>query len=111
MIKNDRALAPLRAISENLDFIVDWNADSQQITLQDRKRIIRLTIGSNEASLNFFDDGKAPETIALDAPPEIINGRTFIPVRFIAESTGADVSWDSVTQTINIKLINSTFPD
>lgn len=103
MIKNDRVLAPLRAISESLDFIVDWNAQSQQITLQDNKRIIHLTIGSNEASLNLFDDGKEPETILLDAAPEIINGRTLVPVRFIAESTGADVSWDSSTQNINIK--------
>jgi Copper amine oxidase N-terminal domain. len=62
-----------------------------------------MFIGSNEASLNFFDDGKAPETITLDTAPEMINGRTLIPVRFIAESTGADVSWDEATQTINIK--------
>ena len=103
VIKNDRALAPLRAISESLGFTVDWNAQSQQITLQDNKRVIRLTIGSNEATLNFLDDGKEAETILLDAAPEIINGRTLIPVRFIAESTGADVSWDSATQNINIK--------
>jgi len=102
VIKNDRALAPLRGISESLGFTVDWNAQSQQITLQDNKRVIRLTIGSNEATLNFLDDGKEPETILLDAAPEIINGRTLVPVRFIAESTGADVSWDSVTQNINI---------
>lgn len=103
VIKSDRTLAPLRAISESLGFTVDWNAQSQQVTLQDNKRIIHLMIGSDEAHLNFFDDGKEPEIIILDVAPEIINGRTLVPVRFIAESAGVDVSWDSVGRNVNIK--------
>ena len=103
VIKSDRTLAPLRAISESLGFTVDWNAQSQQVTLQDNKRIIHLMIGSKEAHLNLFDDGKEPEIIILDVAPEIINGRTLVPVRFIAESAGADISWDSVARNVNIK--------
>jgi hypothetical protein len=34
--------------------------------------------------------------------PEIINGRTMVPVRFVAEILGAKVDWDSTTKTITI---------
>ncbi|MGB9730180.1 MAG: copper amine oxidase N-terminal domain-containing protein, partial [Thermoprotei archaeon] len=34
--------------------------------------------------------------------PEIINGRTMLPLRFVAESLGADVQWDGTTKTITI---------
>lgn len=36
--------------------------------------------------------------------PKIINGRTFVPLRFISEAFGAQVSYDNVTQTANISL-------
>jgi len=34
--------------------------------------------------------------------PEIINGRTMVPVRFIAENLGCSVNWESTTKTITI---------
>ncbi|MEM3872551.1 MAG: copper amine oxidase N-terminal domain-containing protein [Nitrososphaeria archaeon] len=34
--------------------------------------------------------------------PEIINGRTMLPIRFIAENLGCDVIWDGVNKTIKI---------
>ncbi|OMF33746.1 hypothetical protein BK133_13215 [Paenibacillus sp. FSL H8-0548] len=42
--------------------------------------------------------------VALDAPATIIKGSTLVPVRFIAESLGADVKWDTTTSTVNIML-------
>ena len=38
----------------------------------------------------------------LDAPPVIRNGRTFVPLRFISEVFGAEVSWDQVTRTVTV---------
>ncbi|MGC8789790.1 MAG: copper amine oxidase N-terminal domain-containing protein [Caldisericum sp.] len=32
----------------------------------------------------------------------MINGRTMLPLRFVAESLGADVQWDGTTKTITI---------
>jgi hypothetical protein len=34
--------------------------------------------------------------------PEIINGRTMLPLRFVTENLGATVGWDQNTQTITI---------
>jgi len=46
-------------------------------------------------------DGKK---IIIDAPAEIIKGRTFVPIRAIAEIFGAQVDWKASNQTITIHL-------
>ncbi len=47
---------------------------------------IVLTVGSNIATVNG-------ETITTDVAPVIVNGRTMLPIRFIAEALGAEVEW------------------
>ncbi len=44
----------------------------------------------------------------IDVPPMIVNDRTVVPVRFIAESFGADVSWDDATKKVTVKKDDST---
>ena len=39
----------------------------------------------------------------LDVPARIVNDRTFVPLRFVMEELGADVTWDSDSYTVNIK--------
>jgi hypothetical protein len=38
----------------------------------------------------------------MDVPPKIINGRTMVPVAFIAENLGCTVEWDEATKTVSI---------
>ena len=38
----------------------------------------------------------------LDVPPEIINGRTLVPARAVAEALDCSVNWDGNTQTVTI---------
>lgn len=103
ILKNNRILAPLRGIAEALDYSVDWDASTNTATLQDKNRIIKFTIGEDKASVNLFDDGAAPKTVTLDVPAQNINGRVMVPVRFIAENIGAEVTWDEAAQRINIR--------
>ena len=44
------------------------------------------------------------EWIALDAPPRIVNDRTLIPLRAVAEALGAQVGWDEAEQTVTVEL-------
>ena len=37
--------------------------------------------------------------------PVIIDGRTFVPVRFVADELGATVAWDNATKTVTITKI------
>lgn len=40
------------------------------------------------------------QEIKPDVPPQIINGRTMVPVRWIAEALGADVQWDEENKIV-----------
>jgi hypothetical protein len=62
-----------------------------------RRVLILLTIGKNVMMVN----GKS---IELDAEPFIMNDRTMVPVRAIAEAFGAEVKWLDKTQTVEIEL-------
>ena len=42
------------------------------------------------------------QTKTPDVAPQIIDGRTMVPVRFIAELFGCEVSWDTNTQSVII---------
>ncbi len=39
----------------------------------------------------------------LDVAPTVLNGRTFLPVRFVAENFGCVVNWDEASQTVVIE--------
>lgn len=57
--------------------------------------LIVLTIGSKTAQVN----GKA---VGLDVAPQIIQGTTVVPIRFIAENLGCEVLWSAPEQRISI---------
>jgi len=65
------------------------------------KRVIVLTIGSDIVTV----DGHAT---SVDAAPEIVAGRTFVPIRFIAETFGSTVAWIPATRSVTIVLGSTT---
>ena len=95
VIVNDRTLVPLRKIFEALDAEVVWNEETDTVTAYKDDTVIGLCIGDNIANVNGND-------IILDVPPEIINDRTLVPLRFIAESLGCRTDWQEKTQNIYI---------
>lgn len=68
-------------------------------TKADESAIIQLTIGSTKAYVNFKE-------VTLDQPPVIENGRTLVPVRFIAETLDILVDWNSKDQTVSLIFDN-----
>lgn len=95
VIVNERTLVPIRAIIEAMGGTVGWDGEKREVSLDYNGDNIRLVIDSTTAYFN----GKAAE---LDTAPAIINERTMLPIRFIAESFGFDVAWDGDTQKITI---------
>lgn len=63
--------------------------------------IIKLQVKNTVAMINA-------DTVSLDAPPIIKDGRTLVPLRFISEAFGAKLTWDPVFQIIDIVLGNDT---
>ncbi len=101
VIVNDRTLLPVRAVVEQMGGTVDWNGDTKEVTLSYGDDEIKLTIDSADAYLNG-------EKQTLDAAPTVINDRTMLPIRFIAESFKFNVEWNASEQTITITKTKTT---
>ncbi|GAC90621.1 hypothetical protein KN10_1057 [Anoxybacillus flavithermus NBRC 109594] len=86
IMMNNRIFVPFRAIAQTMGANVFWNANTKQVTVQKNKKVIFLTVQSSTATIN-------DQTVTLDAPPIIYKGRTFVPIRFIAEALDANVQW------------------
>lgn len=95
IIEAGRTLVPMRAIFEAMGATVEWEQATQTVTGTKGDIIIKMTIGNPVMTVN----GKA---ITLDVAPKVLNGRTLVPVRAVAESFDADVKWDGTTQTVII---------
>lgn len=99
MIVNGRTMVPVRFIieDESLKGQVYWDGNQQKVAMDVRGKYIEFFIGSRTAKV----DG---EKITLDTAPYIYQDRTYIPVRFLAESLGAAVSWDNASRIVNIEF-------
>lgn len=86
-IERGRTMVPLRFIAESFGFEVDWDPEESRINVGHKgtgDKII-LTVGSTTATVNGTQ-------CQLDVPPQIVGGRTFLPIRFIVEAIGARVA-------------------
>ncbi|MEF3245080.1 MAG: copper amine oxidase N-terminal domain-containing protein [Caldisericaceae bacterium] len=79
---------------------VGWENSTKTVTIRLGSKFIQLQIGNANAIANGAD--KLIDTTNLKVVPEIINGRTMLPLRFVAESLGCEVNWDGKTKTITI---------
>lgn len=94
---NGRIMLPVRSILEALGAEIQWDSSTKTVTASKQDKDIKLKINSTTAIVNG-------ETKILDVPASIINGKTFVPVRFIAESFGADVDWNPKDRIILITI-------
>lgn len=92
-----RVLVPLRGVVERLGGNVQYDADSKVITgaQSNLAKQFRLRVGSDEALMNG-------QNMSLDSPPRVINGTTYVPLRFVSEALGADVRWDNAKHVVTI---------
>ncbi len=105
VVKNGRVLIPIRPLMETLEKTVEWNEEKQQTTISDETTTVTLTVGSDimeKTVTNPLDGTVTTEKVTLEAPPEIIDGRTCLPVRAVVEAFGAAVIWDAETNTVLI---------
>ena len=100
IIKNGRTLVPIRAIIEALAGTVGWDATTKKATVTLGKKAITLWIGKSAATVNGVST--PIDSTNAKVAPEIISGRTMLPLRFVTENFGCSVVWAAATKTITI---------
>lgn len=91
-----RLLVPFRDYIEWLGGTVHWDP-SGQITAEVHGRGLSLFLGSPVAQV-------AGKPLAMDVPAQIIDGRTYIPLRAISEGLGALVDYDGTAVRITTRM-------
>ena len=95
VVQNERTLVPVRFVAEALGYGVAWNQADNSVVIDDGK--IVLYIGTNTAKI----DGK---TVRLDVKSTVIQNRTMVPLRVVAETLNCSVDWIAETKTV---LVNA----
>ena len=84
LIVNGTTLVPFRPIFEELGLNVIWKSKTNQVIGESSQLNISITMGSTKAVVNDL-------AMNMPAAPTTINGTTYIPLRFIAESSGGEL--------------------
>ena len=97
IIQNGRLLVPFRKIFEALDCAVSYNSydNYKGVTAVKGNTSITAQIGSDTMIANG-------ETIKLDSPAIIVNGRTLVPLRAVSESLDCSVKWNNDDKSVEI---------
>ncbi len=84
--ENGRTQIPIRAVAEALGCEVSWDEETYTATLTKGDKTVIIKIGS-------ADMQSGNEIITMDTTAQIVNDRTYIPVRFAGEALGLKVEW------------------
>jgi outer membrane protein assembly factor BamB len=99
-VKGGRTMVPFRFLGESIGAEVSFEKDPAtgrvaKVSYSLSGKTIVLPVDSRTAVVN----GKE---ITLDAPPEIKDGRTYVPLRFVTDALGGEVSWDAKARQATI---------
>lgn len=93
----DTTVIPIRIVAEALGAKVDWDEAAQSVIVCDENTRICIPLSSNYAVINNAWEAE------LSTRAFIAGGRTYVLLRFVSETLGAEVAWDSRTMTITIQ--------
>ncbi|MBE7046975.1 MAG: copper amine oxidase N-terminal domain-containing protein [Ruminococcaceae bacterium] len=94
-IVDGRTLVPMRGIFEEFGAEIMWEQSTRTVTAKVGDKAIVLIVDNPVAKVNDAD-------VTLDVAAQIVDGRTMVPVRFVAEALGCNVDWDGDTRTVII---------
>ena len=101
IVEEGRILVPLRTFFDALEAEISWDQEMQTVkAVSPAGKEMVLTIGQTEANIK---DGEEHWQVRLDVPAQIVDGRTFIPVRAVSELMAAEVSWDEAARLVNVR--------
>lgn len=92
---NGSVMVPLREIFEAMGARVQYNAQTRVIRATSGNDVLTMQVGVARASING-------RPIAMNAAPTVYAGKVLVPLRFVAEASGADVRWDGARRAVII---------
>lgn len=102
-LKEGVTQVPLRDIGNIFGADVAWDGKTSTASISADNTHIEVTKGKKTGTVN----GKK---VNLDVSAAIVNDRIFVPLRFLSESLGAKVTWDSSTLTADIASKRASVP-
>jgi hypothetical protein len=96
---NNRTMVPIRFVAEALQGNVSWDGKVKKVTIARNNTTILLWIGKKSYSVNNASQN-------MDTIPNIKEGRTMVPLRFVAESLCCQVTWDSKNYIVRVESDN-----
>ena len=89
-------LLPMRFVADQvLGAQVDWNADTQTVTMTKDNKTVSVTIDSKVAMVDGLE-------LELQIPPVVKNSTTLVPLRFLSEVFNVTVDYDATTKKITL---------
>ncbi|CDZ75093.1 N-acetylmuramoyl-L-alanine amidase [Peptoniphilus sp. ING2-D1G] len=102
--QNSKTFVPIREIVESLGAKVTWNDKLKNVTIDHKDKKIMLKIDSNIVYINGekkkIDDASIPRLTSYKEPKN--ETKTMVPLRFLTETLGYEVSWDNDSQTAGV---------
>lgn len=97
---NGTVMVPIRVVTEQLGFQVSWTKATQTVTVQNSGKFVSMTIGSQYATI----DG---QRVQMTKAPVLRGGTTLVPLRFVSEQMGLQVSWDNQQKAVYLRSSGS----
>ncbi|KXB65641.1 SCP-like protein [Aedoeadaptatus coxii] len=101
--KTSRTMVPVRFVSEKLGHTVNYIEKGSKykdgaVVIGSGKNLVLLEINSNKYSIS---DNNGIRNGSLDVSSQVYDGRTYVPIRFLSETTGYNVDWKNNEVIIN----------
>ena len=98
---NNRIVVPVRATFDALGADIEWFGEIQTVIATSGSTLIALKI-DNPLLIVSDVQTQGIKTIELDSPPVLLNSKTMIPLRAVAEIFDYQVNWSEANKSIFI---------
>lgn len=104
----NRTMVPIRVISENMNYNVNWDNNTKTVGIYNDKNSISFQIGSSRAIVNGVEVVMDMQNgIIANTKAVINNNRTYVPIRFITESMGGEIEYEKQSNMHKINIRNN----
>src|SRR5699024_11206277 len=92
---NNRVMVPIRVIAETIGADVEWHQDKNAVLINSIPGQAKLTSEPIQLIVNGLD-------LKPDVSPFLFEERTMVPIRWVSEALGLQVTWEQATESVYI---------